>query len=89
MNSKSISNITNNNEIDIGDDSVNETAKLINKVEKIDAKSLDKDINEIKEIKKEECKSEIKTTGIFSGVKRTKNNTFRIKTFHEPRKKEN
>ena len=53
--------------------------------------NIDKDINEIKEIKKEECKLEIeiKTTGIFSSIKRTKNNTFRIKTFHETRKKEN
>ena len=102
MNNKSISNITNNNEIDDGGDAVNETPKFRNRVEKIelgnnllnfdldkDINNIENDINEIKEIKKEECKSEIKTTGIFNGITITKNNTFRIKTFYKPRKKVN
>jgi hypothetical protein len=104
MNNKSISNITNESEINIENNDISETPKFKNKIEKIenteDLINFDlnescntttreiKEVKEISDLKKQECKSEIKTSELFNGIKITKANTFRIQTFFKPRKKD-
>ena len=56
---------------------------------KINTPITNKENKEIIDIKKQECKSEIKSSEyLFNGIKITKANTFRIHTFYKPRKKE-
>ena len=101
MNNKSISNITNESEINIENNDISETPKFKNKIEKIEntedlinfdlnesCNTETREIKEISDIKKQECKSEMKTTELFNGIKITKANTFRIQTFFKPRKKD-
>ena len=103
MNNKSINNI-NETELNNENNPVNETPKFKNKIEKIEEVNdlinfdLDESNNNINtpiinkeriDIKKQECKSEIKSSEfLFNSIKITKANTFRIQTFYKPRKKE-
>ena len=102
MNNKSINNIS-ENELNNENNPISETPKFKNKIEKIEdindlinfdlnessTPLINKEMNNISEIKKQECKSEIKSSEyLFNSIKITKGNTFRIQTFYKPRKKE-